>query len=163
MNKFLILLLISSTMLAQESYLLDINRVRMPFNNRGVLANLIVNGEAGGKLDGKQFLFEGGFFLSGKNANTIWANGVQWISDYQPGNVDSIFYDPRYGIYDVQSTPAFGYRWQKWKYAVDIGADFYDADFDGIYNPVDLNGNNTWDTNEDRPDIISNSLTLVRL
>jgi hypothetical protein len=27
--------------------------------------------------------------------------------------------------------------WQDWKDAVDLGADFYDGDGDGVYNPVD--------------------------
>ncbi|MDP2362861.1 MAG: hypothetical protein Q8M94_03725, partial [Ignavibacteria bacterium] len=35
-----------------------------------------------------------------------------------------------------------------------IGADFYDGHMDGIYDPVDLNGNGIWDLNEDRPDIL---------
>jgi hypothetical protein len=36
------------------------------------------------------------------------------------------------------------------------GADFYDGDGDGIYNPVDLNENGIWDPDEDRPDLIGN-------
>jgi len=145
--------------LAQEGYRIFVNRINLPFDNRGVLADVGVNGESGGKLDGIQFLFRGGFLLSGKNADTIWANGVKWTADYQPGNVDSIPYDPKYGIYDVEDFYAFGYEWQKYRYAVDIGAEFYDGDGDGIYNPIDLNGNNHWDPNEDKPDILPGSLT----
>ena len=35
-----------------------------------------------------------------------------------------------------------------------LGADFYDGDGDGIYNPVDINGNSLWDLDEDCPDIL---------
>ena len=153
------IILLTQTSFAQEGYRTHVNRIDLPFDNRGVLANVGVNGEWGGKLDGIQFLYSGGFLLSGKNTDSIWANGVRWISDYQPGNVDSIPYDPKYSIYDVEDFYAFGYEWQKWRYAVDIGADFYDGDGDGIYNPVDLNGNNHWDPNEDKPDILPGSLT----
>ena len=120
------------------------------------MANVSVNGIAEGKLDSIGFLFSAGFFLSGKNNDTVWANGVATasrIDDYQPGNVDSIPYDPKYGIYVIEG-PAFGNSWQKWRYAVGNGADFYDGDGDGIYDPADLNGNNQWDINEDKPDII---------
>jgi hypothetical protein len=51
--------------------------------------------------------------------------------------------------------PAFGQSWQDWKIAVDkFGADFYDGDGDGVYNPVDKNGNGEWDPDEDHPDLI---------
>src|SRR3989339_1124383 len=157
MKKLLVLLLsVSSTILAQESYLLQINRLRLPFNNEGVLANVSVSGVNQGDLDSIGFLFSAGFFLSGKNNDTVWANGVATasrIQDYQPGNVDSIPYDPKYGIYVIEG-PAFGNSWQKWRYAVANGADFYDGNGDGVYDPLDLNGNNQWDRNEDRPDII---------
>ena len=63
--------------------------------------------------------------------------------------------DPKASIYkltvnDIQ----FGQSWQDWSDAVDLGADFYDGNNDGIYNPVDLNGNNQWDPDEDKPDLI---------
>ena len=163
MKILLVLLLsVSSTILAQESYLLQINRLRLPFNNKGVLANVSVSGVNQGDLDSIGFLFSAGFFLSGKNNDTVWANGVATasrIQDYQPGNVDSTPYDPRYDLYILKHSfnppyQPFGSYWQKWKYAVANGADFYDGDGDGIYDPIDLNGNNQWDTNEDRPDLI---------
>jgi hypothetical protein len=37
------------------------------------------------------------------------------------------------------------------KDAVSLGAEFYDGDDDGIYNPIDKNRNETWDPNEDMP------------
>lgn len=158
----IVLIFLTQICFAQESYRIFINRISLPFNNRGVLANVSINGDEGGKLDDKLFLFSGGFFLSGKNADTIWANAMasaSRIEDYQPGNVDSIPYDPRYGIYVVDDFPPFSYEWQKWQFAVNIGADFYDGNGDGIYNPVDLNGNNQWDPDEDKPDILSGSET----
>ncbi len=48
--------------------------------------------------------------------------------------------------------------WQEWIFAVEIGAEFYDGDNDGIYNPVDLNSNGEWDPDEDRPDIIGDQV-----
>ena len=48
----------------------------------------------------------------------------------------------------------FGQSWQDWKGAVELGADFYDGNGDGVYNPVDLNGNGIWDPEEDSPDIL---------
>lgn len=159
---FVLLILIAQAAFPQEAFRIHINRINLPINNYGVLADVLINGESGGYLDDKQFLFSGGFLLSGKNGDTIWANAVasaSRIQDYQPGNVDSIPYDPRYCIYAVDEVPAFGYDWQKWRYAVYLGAQFYDGDGDGIYNPIDLNGNNMWDPNEDRPDFIENSLT----
>jgi hypothetical protein len=35
-----------------------------------------------------------------------------------------------------------------------LGADFYDGNGDGVYNPTDLNGNGSWDVDEDRPDLL---------
>ena len=63
--------------------------------------------------------------------------------------------DPLASIYKVAATDVpFGQSWQDWIDAVDLGADFYDGNNDGIYNPVDLNGNNLWDPDEDKPDLI---------
>src|SRR3989304_2756576 len=153
MKKLILLLFsISSTILAQESYLLQINRLRLPFNNEGVLANVSVSGAGQGELDSIGFLFSAGFFLSGKNNDTVWANGVATasrIQDYQPGNVDSIPYDPKYGIYVIEG-PAFGNSWQKWRYAVANGADFYDGNAVGGFVLEHLNRKNQWDRNEDR-------------
>ena len=159
---FISVFLFSSILFAQESYLLQNGRLDIPFDNRGVIADVSINGINDGRIDSIGFLFSAGFFLSGKNNDTVWSNAVATssrIEDYQPGNVDSIPYDPRYGIYvmkpsyDPPNEP-FGLYWQKWRYAVANGADFYDGDGDGLYNPVDLNNNGKWDPNEDAPDLI---------
>ncbi len=120
---------------------------------------------AGGQL-GKYldvpFLFSGGFWLSGYNGDTLWANGMasaDLIENYLTGNVGSNQHDPRYKIYIVkENDPPFGPSWQEWIFAVLIGADFYDGDGDGNYNPVDLNGNGVWDIDEDKPDIIGDQI-----
>jgi len=63
--------------------------------------------------------------------------------------------DFRNSVYVIKSSDQhFGQSWINYKYAVELGADFFDGDGDGIYNPVDLNGNGVWDLNEDRPDFL---------
>ncbi|HCY75664.1 MAG TPA: hypothetical protein DHV28_07055 [Ignavibacteriales bacterium] len=112
----------------------------------------------GGKFDGEVFLFASGFLMSGLDGDSIWANGVataSLIEDYLPGNVGSDPEDKRNSIYvlKVDDKP-FGNSWQIWKDAVNRGAEFYDGDNDGIYNPVDKNFNGIWDTDEDMPMIL---------
>ena len=112
----------------------------------------------GGKFDDKVFLFSSGFFMAGLDHTQIWANGVAGsaiVQDYQPGPVGSDINDFKNRIYIVKSIdPPFGQSWLQWKDAVEQGAEFYDGNNDGVYNPVDLNYNGTWDANEDMPLII---------
>jgi hypothetical protein len=153
----LVLIILSQIISAQDKYLINTNRIWLPINNSGIIGDITINNQSGGFLDNKSFLYSAGFFLSGKNSDTIWTNAVASaarINDYQPGNVDSNQYDPRNAIYEVTPSPAFNPTWQKYRFGVDRGAMFYDGNGDGIYNPVDLNGNGQWDPNEDRPDII---------
>ncbi len=156
-------LLFVPTLQAQSEFRFFINNINLPINNYGVLADVSIPPDgAQGRYQGINFLFSGGFWLSGYNADTLWANGetsAHFIDNYLPGNVDSNQYDPRYIIYVVkESDQPFGGSWQQWKFAVGIGADFYDGDGDGVYNPVDLNGNGEWDRDEDRPDIIGDQI-----
>ncbi len=73
--------------------------------------------------------------------------------DYQPGTINVSSTDLRSALYKLRSDdPAFGISWQDWSDAVDLGADFYDGNEDGVYDPIDLNGNNQWDPDEDKPD-----------
>jgi len=135
-----------STLQAQSEFRFFINNINLPINNRGNLAtvNIPPYGSEGLYL-GTGFLFSGGFWLSGFNGDTLWANAMasaSLIENYLPGNVDSNQYDPRYKIYVVkENAQPFGSSWQEWSFAVGIGAEFYDGNNDGIYNPVDLNGN----------------------
>ena len=165
--KFIIFsfVLFVSSLHAQSAFRFFINNINMPMDHKGVLANVIVPPSiyAGGLYQDIKFVFAGGFWLSGFNGDTLWANGQAHVSpfrDYIPGNVDSNQYDPRYKVYSINDIydPPFGYEWQQWKFAVNLGADFYDGDGDGFYNPVDLNGNGEWDPDEDRPDIIGDQV-----
>jgi hypothetical protein len=131
----------------------------MPINNRGVLGDVNIPPDGTlGRFDGIVFLFSGGFWLSGYNADTLWANGMAtqtYIENYYPGNVDSNQYDPRYDIYTIANSNYINYNdWNRYKFAVNNGAEYYDGDGNGIYDPIDLNGNNKWDPTEDKPDVL---------
>lgn len=149
---------------ATHSHYLDINNIKLPFDNRGILADVKIGDKPyGAFFDGGEIIFSGGFLLSGKLfpgtiEEFIWANGVlssSRIRDYQPGKVGIDKNDPKAKIYVLKSSdPPFGLSWQEWKTAVELGAEFYDGDNDGVYNPVDKNNNGIWDTNEDRPNLI---------
>jgi len=88
----------------------------------------------------------------------LWANAVAsatLVEDYLQGTYAFGQNDPRAQLYRLRSDDIpFGQSWLDWIEAVALGADFFDGDNDGIYNPVDLNGNNQWDPDEDRPDLI---------
>jgi len=138
---------------------IEVNDIYLPFNNEGVIADVNVppNGSLG-QFAGGGFLFSSGFWLSGYTNSTLWANGVasaSLVEDYVAGTVGMDPNDPKASIYKLTSADVpFGQSWQDWIDAVNLGADFYDGNGDGIYNPVDLNGNNQWDPNEDKPDLI---------
>lgn len=122
----------------------------IPFDNMG--------GFTSGKYDNKDFLFTSGFALSGLAGNSLWANGNSLairLHDYLPGTVGGDTADPRSSIFVVRSSDTpFGEAWQKYRYAVQTGAEFYDGNNDGIYEPTDLNSNNQWDEDEDAPLLI---------
>lgn len=143
---------------ALNGVLININNFHIPIDNQGVLADFDPGTGAGGFYDGKLILFSAGFVLSGYTDDLLWANGVfsaSRVQDYQPGPVGSDKDDARHKIYVLRSTDfPFGDTWQAWKDAVTLGADFYDGDGDGIYNPVDRNGDGKWNADEDRPDLI---------
>lgn len=141
-----------------DSYRLNINNINLPMNSSGVLADVnIAPDGTKGKFDESGFLFSGGFFLSGFSGDRMFANAVasaSLVGDYLPGPVGKTN-DPNAVIYVLKRTdPVFGEAWNDWKDAVALGADFYDGDGDGVYNPVDLNGNGAWDPTEDSPDIL---------
>jgi len=137
---------------------IDVNNIYLPFNRDGDIAAVnIPPAGSGGNYLNEGFLFSGGFYLCGI-MDSVWANGVFHniiLKDYQSGTVDIAPNDPRSAIYKLRSDdPVFGASWQAWSDAVDLGADFYDGNEDGVYNPIDLNGNNQWDPDEDMPDIL---------
>ncbi|HZW37695.1 MAG TPA: hypothetical protein VFF33_00195 [Ignavibacteriaceae bacterium] len=143
---------------AGDAYRMFINNIDLPMNRSGVMADVLIDGRDGGRLDGKVFLFSGGFFLSGKNGDGNWANAVasaSRIQDYNPGTWATGQNDSRAQMYVVaQKDGDFAKSWIDWKDAVALGAEFYDGDGDGVYNPIDANGNGKWDKTEDRPDLI---------
>jgi hypothetical protein len=143
-----------------DGYRININNLDVPVNNKGIIAEVDLpdNGTTNGYYLGHEFLFSGGFFLSGTRNGSPWANAVAaatLVEDYVPGTVESGQTDPRAQLYVLNSQDQpFSQSWQDWKDAVDLGADFYDGDGDGQYNPVDLNGNGVWDPDEDAPDLL---------
>jgi hypothetical protein len=150
---------------ASETYLLDVNRLKMPLDNSGVLADASVLGNSTATYDGQIAIYSAGFILSGYSGALMWANAVasaSRIQDYQPGIVGSLPSDPKNLIYVVSvNDPPFGTSWNEWINAVQLGADFYDGNNDGTYNPIDLNSNGVWDTNEDKPDILGDVTTYT--
>jgi len=145
-----------------DAYALDINNIYMPLNRKGILADVNVspNG-SGGQFGGHIILFSGGFFLSGYSNGTLWANAcasATLVEDYLPGTVGNPN-TPNAQLYKIRSDdPPFGQSWLHWADAVNLGADFYDGNGDQIYTPVDINGNNQWDPDEDRPDILGDEM-----
>jgi len=147
-----------------DAYYLKLDRFELPFANNGVLADVRVGqNTSAAKFDGQTVIFSGGFLLAGRlypgtYYERIWANGVMptyRIFDYQPGKVGMDQKDQRNKIYIVQSSDhPFSQSWIDWKKAVELGADFYDGDNDGVYQPVDKNGNGRWDFDEDKPALI---------
>lgn len=164
--------------------LINVNKLQLPFNNSGVLADVIaslrnnslfratdnsnysselvtpleVTNSSTAKYDDITFLYSGGFGLSGYTNGQLWSNAQATpsrIINYIPGRVGDHPENQGNIIYMIYANDApFGYSWQRWKDAVNLGADFYDGDGDGIYNPVDKNWNGIWDPNEDMPDLL---------
>lgn len=147
-----------------DSYRMNINNINLPMNRSGIIAAVNIPdpdpqiGGAGGKFGNVVFLFSSGFFLSGYANGTMWANAVasaSLVEDYVPGTVEKGPTDPNAVMYVLKATDQpFGPAWQDWRDAVELGADFYDGDGDGIYNPVDKNDNGVWDPDEDAPDML---------
>ncbi|MCX6137298.1 MAG: T9SS type A sorting domain-containing protein, partial [Ignavibacteriales bacterium] len=116
-----------------------------------------------GSYQGNKFLFSGGFMMSGYTVDTAtrvrlpWANAVasaSRLADYLPGRYNSQTTDDNQIYVVSRKDPDFGSSWQSWSDAVALGADFYDGDGNGVYSPVDRNGNGKWDPTEDRPDLL---------
>ena len=139
-----------------ETFIFDLDRIYMPIDNKGVIADVDPGDGAGGKFDDITFLFSGGFYCTGIISDSVWGVGQQSsarIGDFHPGQVSSDSAYSKNLIYSVKGTDEpFNQSWQDWSDAVSLGAKFYDGDGDSIYNPVDLNSNGVWDVNEDRPD-----------
>jgi len=163
---------------------ITVNKLKLPFDNKGTLAGILVKYSQNSvtraidisgnesvltkKLVADQnikatfeegvYLFSGGFIISGYANGVLWANAMahsELVQDYLPGKVGSDGNDPLNNIYTVyRDDPPFGYSWKNWKDAVALGAEFYDGDGDGLYDPVDKNWNGTWEPDEDMPLIL---------
>ena len=124
-----------------DAYRLYVNNINMPMDRSGKLADVNIPPDGTlGRFDESSFLFSGGFMLSGYAGGTLFANAVasaSLVEDYIPGIVGS---QTNAQIYVVKrNDPPGGIAYQDWADAVALGADFYDVDGDGIYNPsVDL-------------------------
>ncbi len=159
MKKIILLLMaINFSLSAQQTDIvpLSVNNVHIGIANNGMIGDLLTDKN---QFDGHIILYSTGFYLSGYNDTTLWANGAflsaTGVRDYLPGKVGMDPNDIRNKNYVVRSDDsAFGLSWQKWKTAVELGAKFYDGNNDGMYNPVDLNNNGKWDLNEDKPDLL---------
>jgi len=141
-------------------YHMEANRISMPFDNYGTVAAVYSDGALTyDQYDSLDVLYSGGFIIGGKNGGRAWVNGnfasARGLDGFRPGRVSDAPEDTLSGLYRLKSSDAaFSESWEMYKQAVDRGALFYDGDNDGLYNPVDKNGNGVWDTNEDRPDLI---------
>jgi hypothetical protein len=157
-----LVLFCTADLFPQDAYALNINNIYLPLNRKGVLADVDVPPlGTGGQFGGHTFLFSGGFFLSGYSNGELWANAVasaSLVEDYIQGEVGDPN-NPNAKLYKIRSDDEpFGYSWEDWSDAVALGADYYDGDGNGYFDPIDLNGNNQWDTNEDRPDILGDEM-----
>jgi hypothetical protein len=141
-----------------DAFRMNVNNLNIPINSTGVIAEVDPSdgGNTNGYLGNHEFLFSGGFYLSGTKDGIPWANAVASASlekDYVPGTVEGgETAETQLYVLDAINDEPFGQSWQDWKDAVALGADFYDGNNDGVYNPVDLNGNGKWDPDEDAPD-----------
>jgi len=113
------------------TYELNANKISLPFNNKGILADVYNNNvltsakitsfdnneseitantyiyfdrPIGGTFEEGSFLFSGGFYLSGYSNGKLWANAVasaSLVQDYFPGKVGLEPEDPLNVIYTV--------------------------------------------------------------
>ena len=162
---FMFLWYTTDTLSQKRGSMVRINNddVSLPINTSGIIGDVDIPDPnpsldgPGGKYQQKLFLFSSGFLLSGYSNNVLWANGSRYSTtgkDYQAGIVGMSPSNPNAVIYKVDWDIPFGQGWLDWIDAVELGAGFYDGDADGIYNPVDKNGDGFWDPDEDKPEML---------
>ena len=141
-----------------DAYRFNINNINLPLNNKGKIAAVNIPPDGSdAKFGGKDFLFSSGFFVSGYTNGKLWsfANASSSLIENTVAGTVASPNDPKAQIYVLNKEDVpFGDSWQQWKDAVALGADFYDGDRDGQYDPTDKNGNGEWDPDEDRPDLM---------
>ncbi|MCB0732694.1 MAG: hypothetical protein KDC88_16845, partial [Ignavibacteriae bacterium] len=64
-----------------NAYLIDVNKISIPIDNKGIIGNVTIydtlgNSRAGGHFEEGVFVYSGGFMLSGYSNGELWANGV---------------------------------------------------------------------------------------
>lgn len=137
---------------------LKTGRLIIPFNSSGEIGGVSSSFGSKVRFDSIPVIASQGFLLSGYLNSQVWAAGKAssfLFRDFQAGSVDSPANDPRKGIYRIARTDsAFGASWKWWKFAVDMGARYWDGDNNGYYDPIDLNNNGIWEPNEDMPEIL---------
>ena len=159
MKKIFLLCFFPMLLYSQTEYRFFVNNLDLTFNNKGMFGFGVQPGyDCLGYFNGCKFLFSSGFMVSGYDGDSLWSCGQAQSSmvwNFRPGNVDSNYMNLIYKIYVNENNANPDYpAWQDYVNAVNTGADFYDGNGDGIYDPTDQNGNNIWDPNEDKPDII---------
>ncbi|MBL1207551.1 MAG: T9SS C-terminal target domain-containing protein [Calditrichaeota bacterium] len=124
---------------------MNINRVDLAVTNDGQTGNDADSFYPNGT--DLSFIFSGGPVMSGYvngSLRTAWMAPASRIQELQPGNAGTNPDAAEFVFYTVNGSDAQGSEnYIKWADAVAIGADFYDADGDGAYDP-----------NIDKPDII---------
>ncbi len=127
-----------------DSAYININKIYLPFNKEGVIADVNIPPiGSGGNFNGENFLYSAGFYLSGI-IDSVWTNGVMpkyLYQDYQSGTVNidvhmipgSAIYKLKVMIHHLGKAGRIGLMQLQL-----LGADFYDGNGDGLYNPVDL-------------------------
>jgi hypothetical protein len=151
-----------------DAFAIEVNNIYLPINRKGIIADVNIPPPEGrgslGQFAGHGFLFSSGFFISGFSSGTLWAAAdasASLVEDFVPGTEAGGQNDPNAVLYVIDgSEPPYNadgsasQSWSDWKDAVALGADFYDGDGDGIYNPQDKNLDGEWNPDEDRPDLI---------
>ena len=162
MRFILVLLLLVTTNIFPQTgavggeYFFSINKFEIPLSNYGFLSrveNLQILSR-GCRFNDVPFLFSGGFILNGFTSEMQWANGIassMLIDNYEPGKVGASHDEDAVLYVITKNDPAFGEAWRDWEKAVELGAEFYDGNKNGIYEPYDLNFNGIWDNDEDSP------------
>ena len=152
-----------------NAYRMNINNINLPFNTNGTMADVnIPPDNTLGRFGGYGFLFSGGFMITGYTNNSLWGCAqatASRINNFIPGRAAPLPEDDSQMYVILKDDPAFGEAWKDWADAVALGADFYDGDGDGIYDPRDLNGNGAWDKEsspgamdgEDAPDMLGDA------
>ena len=134
----------NSTVLGDTVHL-NVNRIDLAMENDGSVGvdanSFYPNGS------NMSFLFQGGIAVSGivnGQLRVSWMAKSSLIDEFQPGPWGSDPNDPENIFYTVTSNDDFGSQaYIDWANAVMLGADFYDLNGDGFYDP-----------NVDRPVII---------